>query len=96
GDRAGLGAAYRAVDRALPHVEPGRSLFFVLLPDGMDPDDLIRERGPMAMGEALDGRIALSELLWLRERDAEPLDTPERQAGLEARLMQAAAQIKHP
>ena len=96
GDRAGLGAAYRAVDRALPHVEPGRSLFFVLLPDGMDPDDLIRERGPVAMGEALEARIPLSELLWLRERDAEPLDTPERQAGLEARLMQAAAQIKHP
>jgi len=96
GDRAGLGAAYRAVDRALPHVEPGRSLFFVLLPDGMDPDDLIRERGPAAMGEALEARIALSELLWLRERDAEPLDTPERQAGLEARLMQAAAQIQHP
>jgi DNA primase len=96
GDRAGLGAAYRAVDRALPHVEPGRSLFFVLLPDGMDPDDLIRERGSAAMGEALEARIALSELLWLRERDAEPLDTPERQAGLEARLMQAAAQIQHP
>lgn len=95
GDSAGLGAAYRAIDRALPHVEPGRSLYFVLLPDGMDPDDLIRDRGAVAMGAALDGRLALSELLWLRERDAEPLDTPERQAGLEARLMTAAAQIKH-
>nr|WP_321360970.1 DNA primase [uncultured Hyphomonas sp.] len=96
GDRAGLGAAYRAIDRALPHVEPGRSLFFVLLPDGMDPDDLIRARGPGAMSDALEERIAMSELLWLRERDAEPLDTPERQAGLEARLMAAAAQIQHP
>jgi DNA primase len=96
GDRAGLGAAFRAIDRALPHVEPGRSLFFVLLPDGMDPDDLIRDRGPVAMAEALDNRLALSELLWRRERDAEPLDTPERQAGLEARLATAAAQIKHP
>ena len=96
GDRAGLGAAFRAIDRALPHVEPGRSLYFVLLPDGMDPDDLIRERGPGAMAEALDNRLALSELLWRRERDAEALDTPERQAGLEARLATAAAQIKHP
>jgi DNA primase len=96
GDRAGLGAAFRAIDRALPHVEPGRSLYFVLLPDGMDPDDLIRDRGPVAMAEALDNRLALSELLWRRERDAEPLDTPERQAGLEARLATAAAQIKHP
>lgn len=95
GDKAGLGAAYRAIDRALPHVEPGRSLFFVLLPDGMDPDDLIRERGISAMAEALGGRMSMSELLWLRERDAEPLDTPERQAGLEARLMAAAAKIRH-
>lgn len=96
GDRAGLGAAWRALDRALPFVEPGRSVFFVLLPDGMDPDDLIRERGRLAMAEQLDARIPLSELLWRRERDAEPLDTPERQAGLEARLMAACAQIRHP
>ena len=96
GDKAGVGAAFRALDRALPHVEPGRSLYFVLLPDGMDPDDLIRERGPAAMTEALDNRLALSELLWRRERDAEPLDTPERQAGLEARLAAASALIQHP
>ncbi|MBY9066673.1 DNA primase [Hyphomonas sp. WL0036] len=95
GDRAGLGAAYRALDRALPFVEPGRSVFFVLLPDGMDPDDLIRERGRMAMAEQLDGRLPLSELLWRRERDAEPVDTPERQAGLEARLMGACGHIRH-
>ena len=95
GDRAGVGAAYRALDRALPFVEPGRSVFFVLLPDGMDPDDLIRARGAMAMREELEKRLPLSELLWRRERDAEPLDTPERQAGLEARLMAACGQIRH-
>ena len=95
GDRAGLGAAYRALDRALPSVEPGRSVFFVLLPDGLDPDDLIRTRGAAAMTEQLDGRISLCELLWRRERDVEPLDTPERQAGLEARLMSACQQIRH-
>ena len=96
GDAAGIRAAHKAIDRALPHVEPGRSLYFVMLPDGMDPDDLIRARGPAAMGEALTGRIALSELLWMRERDAEAVDTPERQAGLESRLMAAAGQIQHP
>ncbi len=96
GDKAGLGAAHRAIDRALPFVEPGRSLFFVLLPDGLDPDDLIRARGAGAMAQALAAKIPLSELLWRRERDAEPLNTPERQAGLEARLMAACALIKHP
>jgi len=95
GDRAGLAAAYRALDRALPFVEPGRSVFFVLLPDGLDPDDLIRARGAAAMREEIERRLPLSEILWRRERDAEPLDTPERQAGLEARLMAACGQIRH-
>ncbi|MEO1552615.1 MAG: DNA primase [Pseudomonadota bacterium] len=95
GDRAGLGAAYRSIERALPGLQPGRSVFFCLLSDGMDPDDLIREHGPGAMGKALDGALPLVEVLWRRERDAEAVDTPERQAGLEQRLMQAASTIQH-
>ncbi len=96
GDTAGLRAANRSIERALPFLEPGRSLFFCLLSDGMDPDDLIRQSGPEAMKQALDGALPLVEVLWRRERDAEAMDTPERQAGLESRLMQAAAQIKDP
>ena len=95
GDAAGLRAAYRSIERALAHLEPGRSLFFCLLSGGMDPDDLIRQSGPEAMKQALAHAVPLVEVLWRRERDAEPRDTPGRQAGLEARLMQAAGQIKH-
>ena len=95
GDAAGLRAAYRSIERALPHIQPERTLFFCLLSGGMDPDDLIRQSGPEAMKQALSNSVPLIEVLWQRERDAEPLDTPERQAGLEARLMQAAATIQH-
>lgn len=95
GDRAGLGAAYRSIERALPGLQPGRSVFFCLLSDGMDPDDLIRDKGPGAMGQALDGALPLVEVLWRRERDAEAADTPERQAGLEQRLLQAAGAIQN-
>ncbi|MEO0551028.1 MAG: DNA primase [Pseudomonadota bacterium] len=95
GDRAGLGAAYRSIERALPGLQPGRSVFFCMLSDGKDPDDVIRERGSQAMRQLLDGAIPLVEVLWRRERDAEPLDTPERQAGLEQRLMQAASAIQN-
>ncbi|MEO1303969.1 MAG: DNA primase [Pseudomonadota bacterium] len=95
GDRAGLGAAYRSIERALPGLQPGRSIFFCLLSDGLDPDDLIREQGPRAMGQALDSALPLVEVLWRRERDAESVDTPERQAGLEQRLMQAASTIQN-
>ncbi len=96
GDSAGLRAAYRAIDRALPFVEPGRSLYFALLPEGMDPDDLIRARGRGAMADVLDAALPLSEMLWRRERDAEALDTPERKAGLETRLKAAAGRIQNP
>ncbi len=95
GDRAGLGAAYRSIERALPGLQPGRSVFFSLLSDGMDPDDLIRARGAKAMGDLLASALPLVEVLWRRERDAEPMDTPERQAGLKQRLMQAASTIQN-
>ena len=96
GDAAGLRAAYRSIDRALPFLEPGRSLFFTLLPDGLDPDDVITQRGRQAMADMLEGAVPLVELLWQRERDLDGVDTPERQAGLEQRLKQAAAQVQHP
>ena len=50
GDKAGLRAAHRAADLALPQLRPGKSLRFALLPGGQDPDDLIRASGPEAMG----------------------------------------------
>lgn len=95
GDAAGVRAAHKAVDRALPMIEPGRTLYFVGLPDGLDPDDMIRTRGPLAMRDLLLAARPLVDLLWSREVEAEPLDTPERRAGLEARLMAAAAAIQH-
>lgn len=95
GDAAGLRAAYRSIDRALPFLEPGKSLFFSLLPEGMDPDDVIQKRGKGAMGDLLGSAIPLSQLLWQRERDVDRIDTPERQAGLELRLKQASGQIQN-
>lgn len=96
GDAAGQRAAYRSIDRALPFLEPGKSLFFTLLPDGLDPDDVIRQRGRQAMADMLSEAIPLSNLLWQRERDMDAVDTPERQAGLEQRLKQAVKVIRHP
>ncbi|RTL85622.1 MAG: DNA primase [Hyphomicrobiales bacterium] len=93
GDKAGLKAAYRAVDTALPLIGPGRTLRFALLPDGQDPDELLRAGGPAAVAQALDKPLPLVDLLWVRETQGAPLDTPERRAGLERRLREVAAQI---
>jgi DNA primase len=86
GDDAGRRAAYRAVDLALPALKPGKSLKFATLPQGQDPDDLIRSGGRAAMEEVLAGARPLADMLWLRETEAGGLDTPERRAALEARI----------
>ena len=93
GDDAGRRAAGRAIARALPALAPARSLNFVRLPDGLDPDDLIRTRGKAALAEALGQPIALIDMLWRSAIENGRFDTPERRAGLERDLMAQAARI---
>jgi DNA primase len=93
GDSAGRRAAYRAVDLALPQLQPGKSLRFASLPEGQDPDDLIKNGGTEAMREVLGSARPLAEVLWLRESEAANLETPERRAALEARLAEILRMI---
>ena len=64
-------AAYRAIDLALPQLKPGKSLKFAILPEGQDPDDLYRSGGRAAIEDVIGGARPLSELLWLRETEAD-------------------------
>ena len=56
GDAAGRRAAFRAVETVLPHLKPGFSVQFAFLPDGLDPDDLIRQHGAAAFQAMLATR----------------------------------------
>ncbi|TCM21983.1 DNA primase [Novosphingobium sp. PhB165] len=96
GDAAGQRAAMRAVTRALPLLRPAHSLRIVRLPEGMDPDDLIKAKGARAMEDILGTAKSLVDVLWEVERDAQPLTTPEDKAGLKARLMEHVDAIQHP
>jgi DNA primase len=93
GDRAGRQAAFRAMDRALPLLTPGRSFRFSVVEGGKDPDDVLREQGAAALRTQLSRTNGFAEMLFRRELEAEPLDTPERRAGLKARLRAAASRI---
>src|SRR6185312_4495621 len=86
GDGAGLRAAYRAVDLALPRLKPGKSLKFALLPQGQDPDDLVRSAGREAVADVIGAARPLAGMLWARETEGHSFDTPERRAALEARV----------
>ncbi|MFC3069074.1 DNA primase [Phenylobacterium soli] len=93
GDRAGRQAAARAIDRALPLLTPGKSFKFAIVEGGKDPDEVLREQGPAALKSQLSKTAPFVEALFLREKDLEPLDTPERRAGLKVRLRKLAATI---
>lgn len=94
GDNAGRRAASRAIDRALPLLKPGRSFKFAIVSGGKDPDDVLREQGPAALKAQLAQTTPFVEALFVRERDLETLDTPERRAGLKARLRTAAGTVQ--
>ncbi|HQS10261.1 MAG TPA: DNA primase [Xanthobacteraceae bacterium] len=93
GDKAGRRAAFRAIDLALPHLKPGRSLSFGMLPEGQDPDDLIRRSGRDAMEAVLARAEPLAAMLWARELEGANLETPERRAALEARIGEVVSTI---
>ncbi|MCJ1902402.1 MULTISPECIES: DNA primase [Paracoccus] len=93
GDQAGLRAAMRLIDLALPMTGPGQALRFAFLPQGLDPDDLIRARGAGAMGAVLDEARPLVDLLWRRETEGRVFDSPERRAALDKALAEAVAKI---
>jgi len=86
GDRAGQKAAWRAADLALPHLAPGKSLRFALLPEGQDPDDLARSGGRAAIEEVIGAARGLAEVIWSREIEGGTFATPERRAALEKRI----------
>ncbi len=96
GDKAGLGAALRLMDLALPLIEAGQSLRFALMPPGKDPDDVLREGGPPAMQALLDRAEPMVSLLWRRETEGKVFDSPERKAALDRTLREALRRIKDP
>ncbi|MBV8888687.1 MAG: DNA primase [Alphaproteobacteria bacterium] len=87
GDAAGQRAAVRALRRALPLLKPGHSLRFATLPAGEDPDSLLRGGGRAAFEQVLAAARSLADMLWESEVRGVPRDTPERVAGVRARLM---------
>jgi len=94
GDKAGLKAAWRAADLALPMAQAGRSLRFALLPEGQDPDDLVKAEGPAAFAKVLAEARPMADLIWMRETQGGVFDTPEKRAELEKSLRELTGRIR--
>ncbi len=96
GDKAGIRAAMRVVDLALPLLEAGKSLRFAVMPEGQDPDDLIKAKGASAVQKVLDAAMPMVNLLWQREIEGKVFDSPERRAALDKLLKEKIKLIKDP
>lgn len=94
GDAAGVSAAHRAIDRIFPVLKSGYSFQFCFLPDGMDPDDLIKQRGVAGFHDEVERAQSLFDVVWDREISVSRLDTPERKAALEKRFDDLIATIR--
>lgn len=93
GDNAGQRAAARAVERLLPHLGPDRTARIAFMPQGEDPDSLIRKAGPKALGSVLEQAISLFDMVWKLESQERNFESPEARAGLEAAFEGRIAQI---
>jgi DNA primase len=83
GDRAGRQAAWRAVESVLPRMTDGRQALFVFLPEGEDPDSLVRKEGAAAFEARLAGATPLSQFFFAelgRDVDASSIDGKARLA----------------
>lgn len=96
GDDAGRRAAWRAVERLLPLLQPDKTARIAFLPDGEDPDSLLARQGRAGMKEVLSAAMALADLVWRHELPAHALDSPEGRAGLRAGLDRQAERISDP
>ena len=94
GDKAGLRAAYRLIDLSLPLLKTGKALRFSIMPEGKDPDDLIRNEGASSFKNLIDEAVPMVDLIWRRETEGKSFDSPERRAGLDKSLSDVIELIK--
>ena len=93
GDKAGRGAAWRAVESVLPRMKDGRQAFFLFLPDGEDPDTLVRQEGAAGFEARLKEATPLSEFFFAELAKDVDLRGLEGKARLAERAKPLLAQI---
>ncbi len=94
GDSAGVKAAIRGMEMALPKLIPGHSLRFAFLPEGQDPDDYIAQNGQEAFAAIIQNAKSLIDVFWDHHINQGRWDTPERKAQLEHQIQSALEDIE--
>ncbi|WP_413726536.1 DNA primase [Sodalis sp. RH16] len=93
GDRAGREAAWRALETALPYLSDGRQLRFMFLPDGEDPDTLVRQIGKEAFEQLIEQAQPLSVFLFETLMPQVDLSSPDGRAKLSTLALPLIGQV---
>lgn len=93
GDAAGIRASNRLIKLSLPYVNSARTISFMKLPQGFDPDDIIKNGGAELFKKLFDQRMELSEMIWDTEFKGKKFKTAEARASLEASLEEYCKQL---
>mgnify|MGYP001221595536 CR=1 FL=1 len=93
GDRAGRSAAWKAVESVLPRMRDGRQAFFLFLPEGEDPDSIVRHEGAPGFDARLQQATPLSQFFFDTLSDGIALSTLDGKARLAERAKPLLAQI---
>ncbi|MEB2316232.1 MAG: DNA primase [Xanthomonadaceae bacterium] len=93
GDNAGRRAAWRALESVLPRMKEGRQAAFLFLPEGEDPDSLVRKEGAAGFDARLAAAVPLSEFFFAEQSGDVRLDTLDGRARLAERCKPLLAQI---
>jgi DNA primase len=93
GDRAGRGAAWKALESVLPRMKDGRQANFLFLPDGEDPDSMLRRHGAAGFDAVLAQALPLSEFFFSEMSSDIRLGTLDGRARLVERCRPMLAQI---
>lgn len=93
GDEAGKRAAYRAVERILPLLGAGQSARFIFMPQGEDPDSLIKKGGAKSFERCYESALPLIDVIWKMLSEGQQFDTPERKAALDKSITEMTGAI---
>ncbi|MCI4237642.1 DNA primase [Dickeya dianthicola] len=93
GDRAGRDAAWRALETALPYLDDGRQLRFMFLPDGEDPDTLVRQEGKAAFEQRIEQAMPLSAFLFDSLLQQVDMSTPDGRTKLSTLALPLIGQV---
>ncbi|KHT36033.1 DNA primase [Pectobacterium carotovorum] len=93
GDRAGREAAWRALETALPYLNDGRQLRFMFLPDGEDPDTLVRKEGKVAFEQRMEQALPLSQFLFETLQQQVDMSSPDGRTKLSTLALPLIGQV---